>query len=127
MTDTRSKHGRDEHNRELFDPRPFEPAVGLHRPLTLQEKIARGVQQVLVQNRMDGSVESYDEFNDFDVKDEFEVDEPLSGYELVEEEYIEEPKQPADPAKKKSSPTDKGEPKEPASPAPAPPADDGDE
>lgn len=78
--------------KEYPDPTPVEIAMELKRPETMDEKIRRIVATRISEQAAEQGSESFDEANDFDIKDDFEVDEPASPHEIfdMEPEYPED-------------------------------------
>lgn len=90
----------DDRGREINNPVPMTLKAGLTRPLSLRDQIRRVLKVELSQEALSQGNESFDEANDFEVKDDFETDSFMSKYELVEEEYMTERQEPvvSDPA-----------------------------
>lgn len=70
----------DEKGQEIPDPRPMAIPIGMKRPETLQEMIARMVHQHSVVAQRHGH-ETFEEADDFDVEDE---DVPVSPYQMTQ-------------------------------------------
>lgn len=77
-----SKH--DEKGREIPNPKPKIMNVSV-RPPSLQEQIQRLLRVELSRQVQDQGAETFDEANDLDVPEEDPM--PLSGYEVLEDEY----------------------------------------
>lgn len=70
--------------KEYPDPTPVEIPIEMQRPESMDEKIKRIIQtQISAQAAMNGT-ETFDEANDFDVQDDFEVAEPVSQHEMID-------------------------------------------
>lgn len=74
--------------RETLDPTPVEMPLGMHRPLSIQETIAKYIQTANYVAQMSGA-ETFEEAEDFDVDDEMDPSspwerefDPLSGKEM---------------------------------------------
>lgn len=107
----------DDKGHELVNPLPIEIPLGLSKPMSLQERIQRILRTELSAQAMAQGHESFEESNDFDVDDGFEVGIDQSPYTLVEEEVIqpqgeggkgpeEEPVPEPDPQPTPDQPTD---------------------
>lgn len=81
----------DERGHEIPDPTPMALKVGMTRPATLQEQIQRLIKTTLSQQAEAQNMESFIEANDFDVTDDFETNEPMTKYNMMEEEFLEIP------------------------------------
>lgn len=71
--------------KELPNPIPYEVSPRLNRPLTLQEQIRRCLRVELSKKAQESEMETFDEANDFEVDET--GDAPLSGYEVMTNEY----------------------------------------
>jgi len=107
--------------KEVGNPKPMVLPVGMQRPASLQEQIERVVRQKMSQKQIDEGIETFEEANDFDVTDEFELAELKSNYDLLEDEYpVYEPENPPP----SSEPATEPEPTpQPADSPPIPPAE----
>lgn len=74
-----------EDGKEIIDPLPLFQAV-TPRPLTIKEQIQRLMKVELSRQAGEAGMETIEEANDFDVEDEFDSDEPLGNYVLMEDE-----------------------------------------
>lgn len=85
------KHAQlDGAGREVNNPRPkFVKAI--KKPETETERVRRMVQVVLSDQAASHGMESFDDANDFDIEDPFENDVMFSKYEMMEEEFLQEP------------------------------------
>jgi len=104
----------DNKGREVNDPtRLFLASDG---PETLQNQIRRLIRREMSEVASAHDMESWDEANDFDVKDDFEAEVPESKYTLLEEEHIAprpKPRKKAQPVEKTEEPQKKEDPKGP--------------
>lgn len=73
----------DERGHEINNPKPFFVDV-TPRPLSLKEQIHRLVRNELSVAAADRGFETFEEANDFEVDDDFEVEEPISDYTVVD-------------------------------------------
>lgn len=78
--------------REHPDPTPVELPVGYTAPLTVQEMVQQYIRQEVSSQAAQVGLGTFDEENDFEPEDPEEV--PLSGYEVIEYEFTEEPGSP---------------------------------
>lgn len=76
----------DEDGKEHPDQTPLSIPIGFKKPDRLKETIQRLVRTELSKQAMDNEMETFEEANDFDVQDPFDVDEPATQYTLMEEE-----------------------------------------
>lgn len=91
---TKLTHGMlDKKGREVLNPKPHVLAGGLKRPPTLQEQIQRLVRKNLSDQVAAQGHETFEEADDFDVQDDFEI-EPTSKYEMMEEEFLQPEPEP---------------------------------
>lgn len=90
----------DKQGREICNPVPAIFSSDLQRPPSLMDQIKRCLKTELDINAQNEGIESFEEADDFDVPDDWDVD-AVSQYELTElqEEYFEPdpPKVPDDP------------------------------
>lgn len=88
--------------KELLNPVPLNENIHLERPPSLKEQIQRVIREGISPLAEEHGEESFEEFNDFDIDDGFEVDEPLSGYEVQElqEEFLAVPEDQTQPEAK---------------------------
>lgn len=89
----------DDKGREMVNPKPMVLPVGFRRPTSLSEQIKRILRTELSAQAEVQGLETFEESNDFDIQDEFDMSEPDTRYQLVEEEYLDEKKigEKADP------------------------------
>lgn len=73
----------DEHGRELCNPVPLEVDVSLQKPLSLKERVQRLLRNELSQQVSAQGFETFEESQDFDVYDDFDVPEALTPYEAT--------------------------------------------
>ncbi len=76
----------DEKGRELLNPNPLYVEVGPRR-LTLQEQIRRVLHTEISRQAYDQGFESFEESEDFDIEDEFDLEPDSSYEEVIEEEF----------------------------------------
>lgn len=81
----------DDNGREIPDPTPMEMTAGMTRPVSLQEQIQRLVKTELSRQAVAQNYESFAEANDFEIQDVFDVEEPITKYQQMEEEFLEVP------------------------------------
>jgi len=74
---------------ELVNSTPLFVALPGEVP-TLQQQIARVLRTEFAKQAEAKGFETYEEANDFDVKDDFDVDEPVSKYQDLQEEYLDD-------------------------------------
>lgn len=74
----------DARGHELLNPRPVQMPTSMQRPLSLQEQIRRVLRTELSRQADAQGHETFDEANDFEVLDEFDI-EPPSQYTMDEE------------------------------------------
>ena len=75
--------------KEYPDPTPVEIPMDMKRPETMDQKIKRIIETQISEKAAMLGEETFEEANDFDIKDDFEVEEPVSVYEVheMEDEY----------------------------------------
>lgn len=80
----------DELGRELPDPTPIEVPLGMRRPETIQQMMARLVSSEISRSAEKAGFESHKDAFDFDVDDDDEL--PFTGHELLamKPEYTDE-------------------------------------
>lgn len=83
----------DKLGHEVPNPKPLFISTGLNRPPTLEQQIARVLKRELSMRVQTAGHETFEEANDLDIDDGFDVDEPLSPYQDMVQEYL--PEQPA--------------------------------
>lgn len=77
----------NDQGKEVNDPTPLFIA-GESKPLSLQEQIQRVLRVEVSKQAQDQGYESIEEAEDFDVEDSFDVKEPITKYEMMEDEYL---------------------------------------
>ncbi len=111
----------DEKGRELPNPNPLYVEVTPKR-LNLQQQIKRLLNTELSRQAYDQGFESFEESNDFEVEDEFDIPESNTQYEILEEEtVIEAPPAPVEEVTPEE--VEKPEPEPVLEPVPAPAED----
>lgn len=83
----------DDRGREMPNPKPMELTAGLRRPENLQGQIQRLVRTALSQEVADQGMETFEEANDFDIVDGFDV-HFNSTYQQMDEEYLDQSPEP---------------------------------
>lgn len=80
----------NEYGEEINDPEPLFIDVAARRRPSLTERVKSMVQMEFSRIAERDGMESFDEANDFDVLDDFEVDDPITQYEekFLQEEYM---------------------------------------
>lgn len=78
--------------KEYPDPTPMELPIGYERPLTLQEMLQKQIREVVSAQAAQVGLGTFEEENDFEPEDPDEI--MLSGYEVHEYEFVEEPGSP---------------------------------
>lgn len=78
--------------REHPDPTPIELPIGYEHPPTLREQMQRYIREELSVQAAETGLGTFEEENDFEPEDPEEVQ--LSGYEVHEYEFVEEPASP---------------------------------
>lgn len=91
----------DSKGREILNPKQMQIPVGMKKPQSLQDQIKKILREEVSMQAQAQEKESWEEANDFDVKDDFETDLIESQYELVEleEEFVKQ--NPFKPKQKK--------------------------
>lgn len=90
---------------EYGNPIPVELPLGYGRPESLIDQMKRMVRSELSQVAGEQGHETFEEADDFDVQDKFDMDPPATKYELMEEEYISEDARPdAEPIEAEQTP-----------------------
>lgn len=77
--------------KEVLNPQPMEISAGLRKPENLQATIQKLVRTALSRQVAEQGMETFDEADDFEVKDGFDIHFD-SSYQEMDEEYI--PPQP---------------------------------
>lgn len=89
---------------EIFNPRPLSCGLDLQPQESLQDQIRRILRVELSRQVSQQGHESFEEANDFDVDDDFDL-EPSSQYECLREEYL-DPVASAKPDPVESAPSE---------------------
>lgn len=72
--------------REIHDPDQIELPAGFDRPPTLQEQIQRCLRGHLSEQAQAQGMETFEESQDFDIPDDFELDPNITVHEMVGED-----------------------------------------
>jgi len=76
----------DDNGKEVNSPVPFSINV-TPKKMSIRDEIQKVMRTELSHQAMLQGMESFDDANDFDIDDEFDLDERNSDYELLEDEY----------------------------------------
>lgn len=78
----------DERGRELPNPVPMELKIGTQKPESLRDQIRRIMRIELSKQAEIQGHETFEEADDFEVEDSFDMNEPNSQYEMMQEEFV---------------------------------------